>query len=153
MSKKSSVRPAIEVDCSAWDSEAVPAGANTGRFVMVSSVRPELEVDCSGGTATPIVSLELIVSPDPTADPVRLALGLLDLLSAVNQLDRALGGTGLSKTAGIQAEGALTLTLAPDDPAGAEARVRHICDLLNRPLKEAEFHLPAVVKTIAARVA
>jgi hypothetical protein len=153
MTTKSLARKAVEVDCSSWGGDPGPAGGTSGRFVMKSSARPALEVDFSG-VAKPLgVSLELTISPDPKADAVQLAFGLLDLLNAVNQHDRALGGTGLSRTAGRQADARLTLTLASDEPAGAEARVRQICDMLNRPLTEAEFRLPDVVQTIAARVA
>ena len=67
---------------------------------MVSKVvRPAMEVDCSGWPQSPPV-LELTLQPDPAVDPVQLAVGLFDVLNAVSHLDRALGGTGLTKVAG-----------------------------------------------------
>ena len=126
--KKSLVRPAVEVDCSTWN-DADPAGKwTTGRFVKKSLVRPAVEVDCSGWPEPPTLSIELTLSSESTVDPVQLAFGLLDVLDAVNELDRALGGTGLTRVAGQQINGAVTLTLAPAQQSGAADRIRRISE-------------------------
>jgi len=150
--KKVSVRPAVEVDCSNWTSD-VPTGARiVGRLVKKVSVRPAIEVDCSGWSADPPVTLELTVGMDPAVNALELAFGLLDLLGVVNRLERNLGGTGLTKVGGRQSDGTVILSLMPDGTAGAVARVRQVCDALNQVPQPPELPLPAVVKTITARV-
>jgi hypothetical protein len=152
--KKSIVHPAIEVDCSTWGADAAGTPWTTGRFVKRSQVHPAVAVDCSAWPETPTLCLELTLQPGPAVDPVQLGLGLFDVLNAVNKLERALGGTGLTKVAGQQSNGTVTLILAPEQQAGAADRILQICEQLNRANQStAELPLPAAVKAIKARVA
>jgi hypothetical protein len=151
--KKSLVRPAVEVDCSSWENDAPAVSWTTGRFLKPSLVRAAVEVDCSGWPEGPAVSLELTLHPAPSVDAVQLAFGMFDVLNAVNRLDCALGGTGFSKVAGQQCNGAVTITLAPRQQAGAADRIGRICDQVNRASSTTELPLPASVKTLQARVA
>lgn len=47
VTKKSSVCPAEEVDCSTWSADTALALRTSGRFVKTSSVQAPVEVDCS----------------------------------------------------------------------------------------------------------
>jgi hypothetical protein len=151
--KQSLVRPAVEIDCSTWNTAEPGDQWTTGRFVKQSLVRPAVEVDCSGWSEVPTLSLELTLHPGSAVDAVLLAFGLLDVLTAVNKLDYALGGAGLTKVAGLQSNGTVTITLAPEQQSGAAERIRQICVELNRPTQTAGFPLPSIVKSIEARVA
>jgi len=151
--KQSLVRPAIEVDCSTWNTAEPGEQWTTGRFVKQSLVRPAIEVDCSEWTEASTLSLELTLHPGSAVDAVQLAFGLLDVLNAVNKLDCALGGTGLTKVGGQQSNGAVTLLLAPEQQAGATERFRQICERINRAAQSTtELPLPAIVQTIKAWV-
>jgi len=145
-------RPAVEVDCSTWGAEAGTKQRTQGRFVVANVNRPAVEVDCSGWHP-PSPALVLTLQPDPTVDAVQLALGLFSVLDAVNVLDRALGGTGLTRVGGRQSNGTVTLVLAAEQQAGAVERLQQICEQLNHPTEPAALPLPAVVKSLAARVA
>ncbi len=152
--KKSQVRPAIKVDCSAWGTTEADVPQTVGRFVNKSQARPAIAVDCSGWPETPALSLELTLAPDSPLDAVQLAFGLFDVVSAVNSIDQELGGSGLTKVSGQQSNGAVTITLAPRQQSGAADRIRRICDQVNQPTQARhEFPIPAGVKAITARVA
>lgn len=102
------------------------------------------------GKTVPTISLKLTLESKPASDPVRLALGLYDLLTSVSRLDQSLGGAGLVKTAYQHHKGVVTLTPAPEKLAGAVERIRRIVKALNRA---GEIPLPPEVRTMAARVA
>lgn len=145
--KKSSVRPAIEVDCSAWIGDG-PETWTTRSFVKRASVRPAVEVDCSGAGF-----LELTFTVSASNDAVRLALGLVDLLDAMNRFDSTLGGRGFRKVA-QKVEGAqVGLVLAPVQPDRAAERMREICAALNKPDGNGSMPSMPGVTGLSARVA
>jgi hypothetical protein len=152
--KKALLRPAVEVDCTDWQTGEATAQWTTGRFVKQSLVRPAVEVDCSGWPECATVCLEMTLEPGATVDAVQLAFGLFDVLKAVNDLERALGGTGLTKVAAGQANGTVTLVLAPEQQTGAADRIRQLCERVNGVTEGTpKLPLPTVMKTIRARVA
>ena len=152
--RQSLVRPAIEVDCSTWNTAEPGEQWTMGRFVKQALTRPAVEVDCTGWPECRPSPLSLTLYSEPAVDAVQLAFGLLDMLTAVNKLDCALGGTGLTKLSGQQRNGAVTLILTAEQPAGAADRLQQICERINQatPLT-ADVPLPAGVRTIKARVA
>jgi hypothetical protein len=107
-------------------------------------------IDAPEAATLPTPSLELLLSPDPNADSVRLALGIYELINSINDLDVALGGAGFTKTSGDQANGRVTITLASQKQPGSSERINAICDRVNRAN---EWVLPAVVKAVHAKQA
>jgi hypothetical protein len=151
--KTSGVRPALELE---WDGEpaADPAMTwTTGEFVKISPIRPALDLEWEEESTAPSPALELMLHPDPSVSTIQLALDLYDVIAAVERIERALGGTGLAKRSGQQVNGTVTLTLTPEQQAGASDRIQVICGRINRTTQaEEEFPLPAGVKEIRARV-
>jgi hypothetical protein len=82
----------------------------------------------------PPTVLELTLHPDPKADSAQLAIGSLDLLSAINQLDRTMGGEGYDKTGHAIKDGVITFTLVPVRRAGAAKRIRRIAASIQPPV-------------------
>jgi len=121
--------------------------------VTKSSARPAIKVDCSDWGREAAVTLELILGLDPTENALELESGLSNLVGAVNQLDRRLGGTGLSRVAARQSNGTLILSLAPENNLEAAARMRRLCNTLNQVTMPPELTLPAFITSIMARIA
>jgi hypothetical protein len=150
--KKSRVRPAIKIEPLFWDADDPSVIWTTGHFVKKSRVCPAIKVEWSETPRTLLPSLELLLQPDPAADPVQLALGLYEVMNAVNKLDLALGGTGLTRIGGQQTNGTVKIILAAEEQPGAGDRIRQVCERINRVGEMSpEWKLPAVVKTIQAR--
>lgn len=66
LAKRSSVRPAVEVDCSSWAIDTPPSDRPAGRFVTNSSVGPAVEVNSSEWT-------ERLTSDTPASGPSQAA--------------------------------------------------------------------------------
>jgi hypothetical protein len=58
--------------------------------------------------------LYLIFHTDPHADSVRLALALLEVMTAVTRLDRKQGGDGFTQTVHDQRHDRIVLALTPE---------------------------------------
>jgi hypothetical protein len=63
--KKSIVRPAVEVDCSTWDTLPGETPRTTGRFVKPSLLRPAVAVDCCDWREIPAGRPDVAQSDDP----------------------------------------------------------------------------------------
>jgi hypothetical protein len=134
----STVRPAIEVDCSDWTSEVPVGPALLDRFVTLSSVRPAVEVDCSDWG----VALELTLSVAPDCDPGRAYLAVADLILHLSEYERQQGGTGLvrDRERSRAENGVITIVLVPLSPNGAAERMQRLGELIEEKSAGLQVH-------------
>ena len=93
--------------------------------------RPVGEFVTSWVTPT-VLRLTLELSdPDAVPDLGRVARDVEQLLAAVSDYERAIGGRGLVFTGAKADPGRVVLTLTPGDDAGAAARVRKVAEAVN----------------------
>jgi hypothetical protein len=96
------------------------------------------------------VSLYLILNTEQVVDSARLALALLDLLSAVQQINRELGGKGLTKSIHEQRPGRVVFAFHTEStgPTAME-RLERIAKKLNQAK---DFEIPPEVTNLRAVV-
>ncbi|MBA4062113.1 MAG: hypothetical protein C0501_00075 [Isosphaera sp.] len=114
-------------------SEAAPT-AGVSELVRVRG--PALPVVALTSVSVASVHLELTVAlrPDTAAAAVAAVFGkLTDLVAVLNAYEADLGGAGFwvdESRSGARPGPAVGLVLVPNEPAGAEGRLRRVADLL-----------------------
>jgi hypothetical protein len=150
---RSNARPATKLE---WDDGHETAQSTvpktTGDF-KTPTARLAIRLEWADSALSHGAKLELVVRPDPNANAVDLAFGLIDLLASVNAVDRWLGGNGLTKVAGSQTNGSLSITLTAIGQPTCADRIQQICDECNRASAEnPRLMLPKSVASLEARI-
>jgi hypothetical protein len=128
---------------------------NTGHFdTLVRAIPPVIGSDTEGVIAPPVsgtpgefctntvaippvvgnesLKLRLRIQIPPTGDSRALALALHRLIESASEMDRALGGKGLTKLSQEAEDGAVVVVLGSVDPVGGDERIGRIVVAMNQ---------------------
>ena len=131
---------------------------NTGYFdTLVRAVPPVVGSDTEGMIAPPVsgtpgkfctnivaippvvgneaLKLRLHIQVPAAGDPRSLALALHRLIESASEMDRALGGEGLTKLSQDAEEAAVVVVLGSVDPIGGDERIGRIVAAMNQRSK------------------
>jgi hypothetical protein len=124
-------------------SEGQPLSATLGQTEVPVVVLPELAFDMSA--TEPVPSLQITLSLRTGAAPGQVALDLLRLYAAVNQLELSQHGAGLIPDAAAwdstANDGTMRVTFRPADPNGAALRLANVVSAMSDALK-----FPSIVR-------
>jgi hypothetical protein len=123
------------------------AGANVpvGGLERCDMVLPATELDASHLVGAPSgVALSLTFHFDAGAIPTSLTQDVLELLDALHEYDKSLGGQGLSLNRSLSraGEGCLTVVLRPNERKGAWMRLQQMAEQLGVPAAEGPGEVP-----------
>ena len=78
------------------------------------------------------LKLRLRIEIPPTGDPRTLAVALDRLIESASEMDRSLGGQGLTKLSQSDEDGAVVLVLGSVEPVGGDERIGRIAAAMNK---------------------
>ncbi len=111
-------------------------GAAAGEWTRREHLHPPAQFDCSEPVGNVGAALRVTFHlPAGEAEP-SLASEVVELIHALHEYDKALGGRGLGldRSASRAVGGRLSLVLRPNQPQGAVDRFRRIAEQLGSPL-------------------
>jgi len=143
------ILPDLEIDF--LEGQPVPEGL--GKTEAPVRILPDLEIDFDDAEPTPTLQLTLSLREGENPAVGQLAVGLVKLYAAVNELELGEGGAGLrlddASCEVSGADGKFRLWLRPTDPNGAGERLRHLVEQINQTTEL----IPAPFERCEARVA